>query len=732
MAALGSLVVSLEANTAQFTAGMDKAAYQTDKAMKQMQREAQAVGAAMGAMAVVGAGALAMLVKGAIDAADSLRDQAQQTGIAIETLNGLGFAASQAGGNLQSMVAAAGKLNKSIAEAARGNDKVGEAFKVLGINVEDASGKLKKSDVVMAEVADQFASFEDGPEKVALALRLFGKAGVDMIPVLNEGGDAMRENIAYAQRYSGMTTELANASDNFNDTMGKLKIQQQGFANTLTAAVLPILQAVASEILVAKENSDKFSLASAVARDVLQTMALTAAGAAVGFKLAGDALGLMLAANAQMLRGNFSGLRGMGDAAKESWSGAIAEFSRFKDAVMAAPSGTSFGGIKDSERGSWDTKKPAPRLPDGGTPAGPKGKDPDADFKAYMKHLENQISKVRELTVVEKLLADIKSGSLTVSAVQEDRLAGIAKEIDATKEAIRVSDERAARRRKDDADAITAIRQIEAEKAQETQRNEANVQQIRTSLLDGLSQEILAYGLRMQELQKFHDSRAENVRLANELMEAETARHEQAKTELQAANQLSSLSMAGNAASQLYGLMEKSGREQSTLGKALFLASKAIAVAEIILNTEVAAAKAGAQLGIFGLPMATMIRITGYASAGMVAGMAIAGAREKGGAVWPGGAFMVGEKGPEIFKPTGSGSIIPNNQLGGAGGGDMKLTIVNNTRAPIGKVTEQRMSGGERALIIEEAVAATAAQLSDPNSRTSRSMGRNFAVARSR
>jgi len=201
--------------------------------------------------------------------------------------------------------------------------------------------------------------------------------------------------------------------------------------------------------------------------------------------------------------------------------------------------------------------------------------------------------------------------------------------------------------------------------------------------------------------------------------------------ELQAQNQLSSLSMAGNAADQLYSLMEKSGNEQTALGKALFLASKAIAVAEIILNTEVAAAKAGAQLGIFGIPMATMIRVTGYASAGLVAGMAIAGAREKGGPVWGGGAFLVGEKGPEIFQPSGHGTIIPNSQIGGAGG-EMKLTIVNNTRSPIGQVTEQRISPTERALIIQEAVSATAAQFGDPNSSTSRALSRNYATQRSR
>ena len=89
----------------------------------------------------------------------------------------------------------------------------------------------------------------------------------------------------------------------------------------------------------------------------------------------------------------------------------------------------------------------------------------------------------------------------------------------------------------------------------------------------------------------------------------------------------------------------------------------------------------------------------------------------------------------EMVLPQAQANVIRDmarsggNDAGGKGGA---ITIVNNTSARIGKVTEQRLSNGDRALIIEEAVAATAAQMSDPNSRTSRSMGRNFAVARSR
>jgi len=41
------------------------------------------------------------------------------------------------------------------------------------------------------------------------------------------------------------------------------------------------------------------------------------------------------------------------------------------------------------------------------------------------------------------------------------------------------------------------------------------------------------------------------------------------------------------------------------------------------------------------------------------------GFRANGGPVSAGSPYMVGERGPEMFVPSGSGKIVPNDQLGG-------------------------------------------------------------------
>jgi len=47
---------------------------------------------------------------------------------------------------------------------------------------------------------------------------------------------------------------------------------------------------------------------------------------------------------------------------------------------------------------------------------------------------------------------------------------------------------------------------------------------------------------------------------------------------------------------------------------------------------------------------------------------AISGARATGGNINSGGTYLVGERGPELFHASGSGSITPNDALGGGGG----------------------------------------------------------------
>lgn len=56
-------------------------------------------------------------------------------------------------------------------------------------------------------------------------------------------------------------------------------------------------------------------------------------------------------------------------------------------------------------------------------------------------------------------------------------------------------------------------------------------------------------------------------------------------------------------------------------------------------------------------------------------GAGFGGARASGGPVSPNSAYLVGEHGPEIFRPSGSGNIVPNHMMGG--GSEVHVHVVN-------------------------------------------------------
>lgn len=292
--AVGQITVELLAKTASFSTDMNRSAKDLEKVKKAAYETGRQIGDSInGIAAAVGiglsVGAFASLIKGSIDAADHLNDLSKKNGIAVDTLGGIGFAAKQAGGDLDSASAAVGKLNKAIAAARSVDKSAAQGFAVLGLDnlIRDGAS----AEEVLASVADKFAEFEDGPEKAAIALRIFGKAGAEMIPLLDEGGASLRANIEYFKRYSGVTQDVATKADQFNDTQEKLRLLSGAFGNTLAAELLPQMQSLADVLLDAKEKGDGFrSVAKGIA-EVLNDTALGATFVVLSYKQAADEIG---------------------------------------------------------------------------------------------------------------------------------------------------------------------------------------------------------------------------------------------------------------------------------------------------------------------------------------------------------------------------------------------------------------------------------------------------------
>jgi lambda family phage tail tape measure protein len=205
-------------------------------------------GVAVGALAGIEAGAIALALHTAESAA-KLGELSQITGVSTEALSGLGFAAKQSGVDQESMTKGLEKLNKAIFAAATAPAGAVNAFTRLGVSVKGADGQIRGTEDIFADLAGKFSGLEDGPTKGALAIQLFGKAGAELIPVLNQGRAGIEAFVATAQKLGiVIDQETAESAHKFEQTLNELKAAGEGVSLQLTKALLPAMQAVSSQL----------------------------------------------------------------------------------------------------------------------------------------------------------------------------------------------------------------------------------------------------------------------------------------------------------------------------------------------------------------------------------------------------------------------------------------------------------------------------------------------------
>lgn len=254
MTDLAKLVVKLEAETAKYQSELEKAKRQLAGFDKSVNETAKRIGAGVGAAAVGAAVGFAAMVKSAIDAADEMSKLAQSTGVSTEALSQLQYVADLSG--VDDLGGSLAKLNKTIGEAAEGGKAQTEAFARLGISVRDAEGNIRSTEEVLGDVADAFASTEDGAAKTKIAMDLFGRSGAQLIPMLNGGRAGLAELRAEADAF-GLTLDgrVAQAAERVNDNLTRLSKLAEGFALQSAAAMMPTLEGITQLLVDAGKNA---------------------------------------------------------------------------------------------------------------------------------------------------------------------------------------------------------------------------------------------------------------------------------------------------------------------------------------------------------------------------------------------------------------------------------------------------------------------------------------------
>lgn len=180
------------------------------------------------------------MTKEAIAAGDAIKKGAQAAGVTRTTLQEMSYAAGLSGVRADEMRFGMARLSRAMLAAKSGAGEAGKTFSRLGVHVAGSDGALRDAGDIMEDLAERFRTMPDGAEKTALAMELFGRGGMRMIPMLNSG----REGLAGLRREAHelglvLSDEATEASEELNDNLERLHSVSQGLWRSAIGPLLP-------------------------------------------------------------------------------------------------------------------------------------------------------------------------------------------------------------------------------------------------------------------------------------------------------------------------------------------------------------------------------------------------------------------------------------------------------------------------------------------------------------
>ena len=187
---------------------------------------------------------------------DQLAKMSARTGISVESLSELGYAAEQSGADMETLEGGVRKLQKFLVAVAEGSDSALSVLTSLGLKLSDLSRLTPDKQFEL--LADRISQIQDPAIRAAMAMEVFGKTGTSLLPMFQDGAKGIQA-LRKQARDLGLVirTEDAKAAELFGDTLSDLwKVIKSGvFA--VGMAIVPLLQDWAlSAIHVAKVTAD--------------------------------------------------------------------------------------------------------------------------------------------------------------------------------------------------------------------------------------------------------------------------------------------------------------------------------------------------------------------------------------------------------------------------------------------------------------------------------------------
>ena len=287
MADIGSLVVKLAAETAEFREDLGKSARLLEKHADGMRSSLERVAEVAKttfaiAVGVESVGALKELIAHTLETVAALQDFAEQTGASAVALSGFAPVATISGVAMEQISVGLTKLSKGLAGVDDETKGASQALAYLGIKAKDSGGNLRDPAEVMNEIALKLSDFEDGAGKTAIALELFGKSGATLLPFLKDLAANQDLNIR-------MTQAEIESAEQASKALGRMKAEHNFVAQTIVTAALPAMEELVGQLKEVVLGTNNSAEAMVRLRDD-GTLKEWAQDAAVGLAIVIDAM----------------------------------------------------------------------------------------------------------------------------------------------------------------------------------------------------------------------------------------------------------------------------------------------------------------------------------------------------------------------------------------------------------------------------------------------------------
>lgn len=224
------------------------------RGLKAAQKRLQAFGAsirAIGARMFAAGASIAAPLTGALtvfaQVGDSLDKMSARTGVSVEALSELGFAAEQSGASLEAVGSALFRMRRRVANAATASGPAVRAIKELGLSAEELT-RLSPEDQFLT-IADRLKQVKNESLAAQYAFEIFGDGAKSLLPMLAEGADGI-EALRQQAREFGLTvsTEDATAAAAFTDALSILTKTMKSALLAIGSALAPMMTNLAERI----------------------------------------------------------------------------------------------------------------------------------------------------------------------------------------------------------------------------------------------------------------------------------------------------------------------------------------------------------------------------------------------------------------------------------------------------------------------------------------------------